>query len=99
MNATVDPTALVQALRQELLRLSRLEEDRAAIEASAVPYWSAYPPTVQGHRTAAALLRSDADDLLASTNALTSAMAPMPIAFPSTTGQVSAGFQAERKWS
>lgn len=54
-------------LRRELLRLARIEEDLAATEAAAVPYWAHYPPTVSGHRTAAAVLRENADRLLPAT--------------------------------
>jgi len=51
-------------LRRELLRMARIEEDLAATEAAAVPYWAHCPPTVTGHRTAAAVLRENADRLL-----------------------------------
>jgi hypothetical protein len=51
-------------LRRELLRLARMEEDLAATEAAAVPYWAACPPTVTGHRAAAVVLRTSADQLL-----------------------------------
>jgi hypothetical protein len=51
-------------LRRELLRLARIEEDLAATEAAAVPYWAHCPPTVAGHRSAAAVLRANADRLL-----------------------------------
>lgn len=53
------------SLRATLLRLARLEENRAAIEACSTPYWSASPPTVQGHRFAATVLRDAADACLA----------------------------------
>jgi hypothetical protein len=53
------------ALRRALLRLAREEEDRAATEAAAVPYWTAGPPSILGHRAAAAILRAQADELLA----------------------------------
>jgi len=55
---------LGDALRRELLRLARAEEDRAATEAATVPYWTAGPPTIQGHRVAAEVLRAEADRLL-----------------------------------
>lgn len=51
---------LLQALRLELLRLARLEDQRACEEASKVPYWAPYPETVSGHRTAARLLHAEA---------------------------------------
>jgi hypothetical protein len=56
---------LAALLRRELLRLARSEDDRAADEAAKVPYWAPYPPSVQGHRSAAAILRADADRFLA----------------------------------
>jgi hypothetical protein len=52
---------LRQVLRLELLRLARHEEDLAAAEGAEVPYWAPCPPSVLGHRTAAAALRADAD--------------------------------------
>jgi hypothetical protein len=60
---TIDPP-LASALRREMLRLARDEEDQAATEAAAVPYWSPGPPSIQGHRSAAAILRAKADTLL-----------------------------------
>lgn len=57
------------ALRSTLLKLARIEEDRAAIEASAAPYWIVCPPSVQGHRFAASVLRDAADAYLANTEA------------------------------
>jgi hypothetical protein len=65
MSATLTTAAVAAALRRELLRLARAEEDLAAAEAARVPYWSACPATVQGHRAAAAALRADADNFLA----------------------------------
>jgi hypothetical protein len=59
------PPELLTVLRRELLRLARLEEDKAATEAAAVPYWSPSPPSVVGHREAAAALRHDAQAILA----------------------------------
>jgi hypothetical protein len=59
----VSTTQLVVAMRRELLRLARAEEDRAATEAAQVPYWASCPPAVQGRRAAAAILRADADSL------------------------------------
>jgi hypothetical protein len=64
MSITAGTTENAAALRRELLRLARAEEDRAATEAARVPYWSTCPPSVQGHRAAAAILRADADTLL-----------------------------------
>jgi len=55
---------VVAAVRRQLLRLARLEDDRAATELARVPYWSPCPPSVVGHRVAARLLREEADALL-----------------------------------
>jgi hypothetical protein len=52
------------AIRQQLLTLARLEDERAAAEAALVPYWSPVPASVQGHREAARLLREDAQVFL-----------------------------------
>jgi hypothetical protein len=57
-------TPLGDALRRELLRLAGAEEDQAAKEAASVPYWAVGPPSIQGHRVAAAVLRAEADKLL-----------------------------------
>jgi len=54
---------VLSALRVELLRLAAREDDRAATEASRVPYWEACPPSVSGHRAAATILREDAASL------------------------------------
>ncbi|MCW2765485.1 MAG: hypothetical protein JWO11_1444 [Nocardioides sp.] len=58
------PHEVLSVLRRELLRLARLEDDKAANEAAGVPYWSPCPPSVNGHREAAAALRQGADALL-----------------------------------
>jgi len=52
------------AVRWRLLALAKQEEDRAATEAAAVPYWSHHPTSIEGHRAAAAALRESADRLL-----------------------------------
>lgn len=54
---------LVAALCHELYVLAKRQEDAAADAASRTPYWAAYPPTVEAHRTSARLLRADADRL------------------------------------
>jgi len=47
-----------------LLQLARGHDELAATEAAATPYWATCPlPTVVGHRTAATLLRAEADRL------------------------------------
>jgi len=56
---------IATAVRRELLRLARLEEERAATEAATVPYWAPHPSSVQGHRAAALVLRTEADHFLA----------------------------------
>jgi hypothetical protein len=64
------------ALRQELLRLARLEEDCAAHEAERAHYWEPTPDTVVVHRRCAAALRTAADDLLASSGLVAPATEP-----------------------
>ena len=59
-----DRHVLATAVRRELLRIAAREDALAAAEAASVPYWLPHPPTVQGHRTAAAALRSQANQLL-----------------------------------
>jgi len=54
---------LVTALCQALHMLAKREEEAAANEASRTPYWVACPPSVEAHRTAARLLRADAERL------------------------------------
>jgi hypothetical protein len=51
-------------IRRELLELARIEEDRAANDAAAIPYWSHRPPSIAGHQAAAAALREAADRFL-----------------------------------
>ncbi|GIM63607.1 hypothetical protein Pve01_80970 [Planomonospora venezuelensis] len=55
---------LHDALRQELLRLARHEDDAASREAARVHYWQPVPVTVVVHRQCAAALRAAADELL-----------------------------------
>ena len=57
----VDP--LDAALRQELLRMARHEDDAASREAARVHYWEPTPVTVAVHRQCAAALRDAADEL------------------------------------
>lgn len=61
-------------LRQALLELAHLEDERAADEAAALPYWVPCPSSVHGHRAAAEALRRRADQLLA---AIMPAVAPV----------------------
>ena len=51
-------------LRRILYELAHREDDIAASEAAAVPYWAPLPASVSGHREAAIALRSEADRLL-----------------------------------
>ncbi len=62
---TTLPTEVAAAVRQELLRLARLEDQLAADEAATVPYWAPCPTSVVGHRAAAQALRQEADQLAA----------------------------------
>lgn len=58
-------TEVAAAVRQELLRLAYAEDQLAADDAARVPYWEPCPPSVQGHRSAAQLLRAGADGFAA----------------------------------
>jgi len=64
MNIDTSDTTTARRLRVILLELARREDDSAANEDAATPYWSPAPVTVLGHRTAAALLRTAADQFL-----------------------------------
>ena len=50
------------ALRRELLRLARHEDEAASQEAARVHYWEPTPVTVVVHRRCAAALRDAADE-------------------------------------
>ena len=65
MNIDSSDTLMASKLRAILLELARREDDCAANEAAATPYWSPTPATVLGHRIAAALVRATADQFLA----------------------------------
>jgi hypothetical protein len=56
---------LSDSLRRELLRLAKTEEDIAADEAATVPYWAPSPASILGHRIAASVLRTFADQVSA----------------------------------
>lgn len=49
-----------------LIQLAKRQDELAATEAAAARYWAPCPPTVLGHRTAATLLRAEADRLATS---------------------------------
>ena len=51
-------------LRMILLDLAKDEDECAANEAASQRYWEPCPPSVPGHRAAAAALRGRADQLL-----------------------------------
>ena len=53
---------LHDALRRELLRLARREDDAASREAARVHYWEPTPVIVVVHRRCAAILRDAADE-------------------------------------
>ena len=57
-------SAIISELRSVLLKLARRQDDLAADEAAATPYWAPCPPSVLGRRSAAAVLRAEADLLL-----------------------------------
>ena len=65
MNIDSSDTKMASKLRSILLELARREEDSAANLAAATPYWCPVPDMILGHRTAAALLRAEADQFLA----------------------------------
>ncbi|MFI7067462.1 hypothetical protein ACIBL3_41160 [Kribbella sp. NPDC050124] len=58
------PRAVAAMIRRELLELARIEDDRAADAAAAVPYWSHRPASIAGHEAAAGALRAAADRFL-----------------------------------
>lgn len=60
---TMDST-VTSELRSVLLELARRQDDLAADEAAATPYWAPCPASVLGRRSAAAVLRAEADQLL-----------------------------------
>ena len=60
---TMDST-VTSELRSVLLELARRQDDLAADEAAATPYWTPCPASVLGRRSAAAVLRAEADQLL-----------------------------------
>lgn len=65
MNIDSSDIRVASKVRSILLELARREEDSAADLAAATPYWRPAPSMILGHRTAAALLRAEADQFLA----------------------------------
>jgi len=59
-----------QAVREQMLRLAKHEDDLAADELARVPYWKPAPPTALAHREAARVLRQHADAFLSSISVL-----------------------------
>ena len=55
------PSTLSARLRRILFQLAKEQDELAAREAAAVPYWRPYAGTVLAHRAAAAALRDRAD--------------------------------------
>lgn len=54
---------LRRALRTELLRLAKVEDELATNEALGVLYWQPLPPSVTSHRHCAVVLRTAAERL------------------------------------
>jgi hypothetical protein len=65
MNTNITDTAITGTLRSTLLELARRQDNLAADELAATPYWSPCPSSAIGQRTAAVALRAEADLLLA----------------------------------
>jgi hypothetical protein len=64
MDTHTTTSTMTSELRSVLLELARRQDHLAANEAAATPYWSPCPSSVLGRRSAAAVLRAEADDLL-----------------------------------
>ncbi|GAB4010943.1 hypothetical protein [Nocardioides ultimimeridianus] len=58
-------TTEINRIRAMLLELALRQDELAAQELAATPYWATAPETVAGHRDAAEALRAAADLLLA----------------------------------
>lgn len=65
MNTQSTDSAVTSRMRSLLLELARHQDDLAAWEAAVAPYWSPCPTSVVSHRAAAAVLRAQADHLVA----------------------------------
>lgn len=59
----IDDPTVVTILRTRLLAMARRQEELAAEVAAATPYWKPQPTTVHAHRTAAAALRAEANQM------------------------------------
>lgn len=64
MNTTSAAHTASTTVRGILLNLAKQQDDLAAQEAAAVPYWTPCPPSVLGRRAAAEALRAQADEYL-----------------------------------
>ena len=64
MDTHTTGSTMTSELRSVLLKLARRQDDLAADEAAATPYWAPCPSSVLGRRSAAAVLRAEADLLL-----------------------------------
>ncbi len=60
---TIDTTTAT-LLRLRLLELARRQDELAAEEAMATPYWKPQPTSVHAHRAAANALRAEADHFI-----------------------------------
>lgn len=58
-------TMTAMLLRSRLLELARHQDELAAEEAMATPYWNPQPTSVHAHRAAASVLRAEADLFIA----------------------------------
>ena len=64
MDTHTTGSTMTSELRSVLLELARRQDDLAAHEAAATPYWAPCPLSVLGRRSAAAVLRAEADHLV-----------------------------------
>ena len=63
MDTHTTGSTMTSQLSSVLLELARRQDDLAADEAAATPYWEPCAPSVLGRRSAAAVLRAEADHL------------------------------------
>lgn len=63
MDVPAADATVVTILRTRLGAMARRPEELAAEVAAATPYWKPQPTTARGHRTAAAALRAEADQM------------------------------------
>ncbi len=64
MDTHTTDSRMTRELRSVLLKLARRQDDLAADEAATTPYWLPCPPSVLGRRSAAEVLRAEADHLV-----------------------------------